>query len=140
MSINIRHVGDALIRFVKKKLEFTVVRRAQYLYYKHEQEHGYRIDKNADIVFLDTLRRINSGLEEPYFVTGQSGYFTERIEREGLGDLTLEKEDQEIVDFIIDCFHHRHDMKFKASSIPFFSSTLMGTVEYNYGTQSFPAE
>lgn len=122
----------------KKLKEFRIIKDIQTKYMKYEKEHGYGFDKDDDYDFLSRLEELNSGLEEPYVVTGQNGYFSERIMARGLGDLSLDPEDQEDVDFIIDSFGGKRK-KFNSDNIPFFSTTLLGTVEFNYATQSFPA-
>ena len=122
----------------KKLKEFKIIKDIHAKYYKYQHEHGYGFDSADDGEFLSALEELNISLEEPYIVTGQNGYFNERIMSKGLGDLSLDPEDQEDVDFIIDCFHN-HNRRFQTDSIPFFSTTLLGTVEFNYATQTFPA-
>ena len=138
MIIKNLHITKTIMDFFKRNKEYKLIRRIQGLYDNHKSVHGYGINRNSDYDLLNSLQEININLDEPYIVTGQSGYFNERIEREGLGNLSLDREDLEIVNYIIECFHNNQG-KFMTDSIPFFSSTFMGGVEFNYATQTFPA-
>ena len=138
MRIKDLHITRVIIDFLKRNKEYNFIKSIQSMYDSHRLTHGYGMDRDSDYDLLISLQEININLEEPYIVTGQSGYFNERIEREGLGDLSLDREDLEIVNYIIECFHN-NQRKFMTDSISFFSSAFMGSVEFNFATQTFPA-
>ena len=81
----------------KKLKEFKIIKDISTKYIKYEKEHGYGFDYWDDSEFLAKLAEINMSLEDPYIVTGQNGYFNDRIMSSGLGDLSLDSEDLEDV-------------------------------------------
>lgn len=77
----------------------------------------------------------------PFLATGQSGYFTEQIEKNGFGEpLSPNKEDIEDAKFITECFSRRgRKARRDGLVLPSAFTVLPGTCEINYARQSFPA-
>ena len=100
-------------------------------------EYGYGYNSNLDAQLLRKLYEYNYSLDDPYLATGQSGYFDEQIRLKGLGNQKLDLQDIEDARFIADCFGNTK--KYSGNTVPIFYATMLGTVEFGYATQSFPA-
>lgn len=100
-------------------------------------QFGYGYDEENDARLLMTLQEYNQSQEIPFLATGQSGYFNEQIEEKGLTSLQINNEDIEDAQYIANCFGVKTN--FQNSNIPITYTTLLGTTEFNYATQSFPA-
>lgn len=99
-------------------------------------KYGYDFDMDQEL--LDMLVEYNSKLDEPYFATGQNSYYNEQIEQNGLSRLTLKEQDIEDANFIATSFGKKPHSSSNIS-IPIVYTTLLGTTEFNYASQSFPA-
>lgn len=84
-----------------------------------------------------SLQEYNQSQESPLLATGQSGYFNEQIDENGLTVLEMKQQDIEDAEFISRSFNI--NTNFKNNNLPMIYTTLLGTTEFNYATQSFPA-
>ena len=73
----------------------------------------------------------------PYLASGVSSYFNEQIEQKGLSYLKLSMQDIEDAKFISACFNK--ETNFSDNNLSILYTSLLGTVELNYASQSFPA-
>ena len=87
------------------------------------------------------IREHNIVSRTPFLATGQSGYFTEQIEKNGFEKpLSPNEEDIEDAKFIAECFSHRgRKVRRDGLILPSAFTVLPGTCEINYARQSFPA-
>ena len=119
---------------IKKIKEKTKINKhIQNLYNKY----GYGYDEKNDANLLMELRYYNMQQTNPFFATGQNGYFHEQIMSNGLGKFKLNKEDAEDARFISKCFGK--NIAYGDNNIPITYTTLLGSSEFNYGTETFPA-
>lgn len=105
----------------------------QNLYYKYG--YGYN-DINDDQLLME-LQNYNILQDNPYIATGQSGYFHEQIMSGNLGSFKLNLQDAEDAKFISSCFGK--NTMYSENNISVTYTTLLGTTEFNYGSQTFPA-
>ena len=99
-------------------------------------KYGYDFDMDQELLY--TLEEYNSKLDEPYFATGQNSYYNDQIEEKGLSNLRLKEQDIEDANFIATSFGKKPHSS-SNNSIPIVYTTLLGTTEFNYASQSFPA-
>ena len=119
------------LKRIKEKNQINII--IQNLYNKY----GYGYNDINDAELLMALQNYNMEQDVPYLATGQSGYFHEQIMNNGLGSFKLNQQDIEDAKFISNCFGKT--TAYSENSIPISYTTLLGTVEFNYGTQTFPA-
>ena len=100
----------------------------QYLY-------GYDDVYDADL--LMQLQNYNLSLDDPYLATGQCSYFDEQIRENGLSTQKLILQEYEDAKFISQCFGI--ETNYSDNTVPIIYTTLLGTTEFNYATQTFPA-
>ena len=100
-------------------------------------KHGYGYDDVDDALLLIELQNYNMSQEVPYLATGQSGYFHEQIMKNGLGNFRLDPQDREDAKYISRCFGK--NTAYSENNIPITYTTLLGSTEFNYATQLFPA-
>lgn len=100
-------------------------------------KYGYGYSNVNDAQLLMELQNYNMMQDIPYLATGQSGYFHEQIMNNGLGNFKLNPQDIEDAKYISSCFGK--NTTYSENGIPITYTTLLGTTEFNYGTQSFPA-
>lgn len=100
-------------------------------------QFGYGYDEKNDAELLLSLQEYNQSQEYPLLATGQSGYFNEQIDENGLTVLEMKQQDIEDAEFISRSFNI--NTNFKNNNLPMIYTTLLGTTEFNYATQSFPA-
>ena len=100
-------------------------------------KYGYGYNDVNDAQLLMELQNYNMMQDVPYFATGQSGYFHEQIMNNGLGNFKLNTQDIEDAKYISSCFGK--NTTYSENGIPITYTTLLGTTEFNYGTQTFPA-
>lgn len=80
----------------------------------------------------------NCTTEAPFLASGQSSYFSDQIDKNGMSGLKLHEEDIEDAKYIAEeCFDKQINLSNDALDILY--ATLPGTVEANYATQTFPA-
>lgn len=79
----------------------------------------------------------NCMMESPFLASGQSSYFSEQIDKNGMSSLKLRKEDIENAKYIAECFGKQ--INFSNDTLDILYTTLPGTTEINYATQTFPA-
>ena len=111
----------------------TVNEYIQTLYDKYK--YGYTEDNDEQL--LIELQNYNASQDNPFLATGQSGYFHEQIMNNGLGNFKLNEQDREDAKFISNCFGK--NTMYSENNIPITYTTLLGTTEFNYATQVFPA-
>lgn len=80
---------------------------------------------------------LNCALESPFLASGQSGYFSEQIDKHGMSSLKLHEKDIEDAKYIAECFGKEISLSDDALDILY--TTLPGTTEMNYAVQTFPA-
>ena len=100
-------------------------------------KYGYGYTEVNDAQLLMELQNYNMLQDVPYLATGQSGYFHEQIMNNGLGNFKLNTQDIEDAKYISSCFGK--NTTYSENGIPITYTTLLGTTEFNYGTQTFPA-
>lgn len=83
------------------------------------------------------IEEFNCTTETPFLASGQSSYFNEQIDKNSMNGLRLRKEDIEDAKFIAECFGKGINLSDDALKILY--TTLPGTTEMNYATQTFPA-
>lgn len=123
-----------LLEYIKKvKIRGSINKNIQSLY----NNFGYGYDEELDYKLLMPLQEYNQNQEIPYLATGQNGYFNDQVDANGLSKLRLNSMDVEDAKFIANCFGKQ--ISFQEVDIPIVYTTLLGTTEFNYGTQTFPA-
>ena len=85
----------------------------------------------------EQIRSLNMESDSPYLATGQNGYFVDQIEKNGFGKLKISESDREDARFISECFGVKTGYGVHKETILY--TTLPGTVEMNYASQTFPA-
>ena len=100
-------------------------------------KYGYGYKGINDSHLLMELEEYNMMQDIPFLATGQSGYFHEQIMNSGLGSCKLNPQDIEDAKYISSCIGK--NTRYSANNIPITYTTLLGTTEFNYGTQTFPA-
>lgn len=100
-------------------------------------KYGYGYTDINDAQLLMDLQNYNMLQDDPYLATGQSGYFHEQIMSNGLGSFKLNSQDIEDAKYISNCFGKV--TMYSENNIQITYTTLLGTTEFNYGTQTFPA-
>ena len=103
--------------------------------YYNKYSYGYSEVNDGQL--LMKLQNYNMSLNVPYLATGQSGYFHEQIMSNGLGSFKLNPQDIEDAKFISKCFGK--NTAYSSNNTPITYATLLGTTEFNYASQSFPA-
>lgn len=103
--------------------------------YYNKYSYGYSEVNDGQL--LMELQNYNMSLNVPYLATGQSGYFHQQIMSNGLGSFKLNPQDIEDAKFISKCFGK--NAAYSSNNIPITYATLLGTTEFNYASQSFPA-
>ncbi len=79
----------------------------------------------------------NCTTKASFLASGQSSYFSEQIDKNGMSGLRLRDEDIEDAKYIAECFGKQINLSNDALDILYV--TLPGTTEVNYATQTFPA-
>ena len=100
-------------------------------------KYGYGYTDINDTQLLNELQNYNILQDIPYLATGQNGYFHNQIMEKGLGNFKLNQQDIEDAKFISSCFGKK--TLYSENNIPITYTTLLGTTEFNYGSQTFPA-
>lgn len=100
-------------------------------------QYLYGYDNNSDANLLIQLQNYNLCLDDPYLATGQCSYFDEQIRENGLSIQKLISYDYEDAKFISQCFGKENH--YSDNNVPITYATLLGTTEFNYATQTFPA-
>ena len=116
---------------LKDKLKVNTVVQELYDQYGY---YGQTIDNDK---FLEQLQKYNMMQDVPYLASGQSGYFHEQIINNGFGSNKLDPQDAEDAKYISNCFGKK--TSYSENSIPISYTTLLGTTEFNYATDPFPA-
>ena len=83
------------------------------------------------------FQEFNMSAETPFLASGQSSYFNEQIDQSGMSGLKLREQDVEDARFIAECFGEK--ASFSDDNLDILYTTLPGTTEMNYATQTFPA-
>ena len=88
----------------------------------------------------EVMRKVedfNCTTKASFLASGQSSYFSEQIDKNGMSGLRLRDEDIEDAKYIAECFGKQINLSNDALDILYV--TLPGTTEVNYATQTFPA-
>ena len=83
------------------------------------------------------FQKFNMSTETPFLASGQSSYFNEQIDQNGMSGLKLREHDVEDARFIAECFGKK--ASFSDDNLDILYTTLPGTTEMNYAIQTFPA-
>ena len=86
---------------------------------------------------LMLLQEYNLSQTMPFLASGLSCYFNEQIDEKGLSNLKLSSQDIEDAKFIASCFGKT--INYSDNNLSTLYTTLLGTTEFNYGMQTFPA-
>ncbi len=122
-----------IINYLNKNKKIRVNRFIQSLY----DQYGYGYDEISDANLLMSLQGYNMNLEIPLLATGQNGYFNDQIEKNGLTSQTLDEQDLEDAKFIAESFGK--NTNYGNNNVPINYITMLGSTEFNYASQSFPA-
>lgn len=94
-------------------------------------------DGREDWEISQKVEEFNCTTESPFLASGQSSYFNEQIDKNGINGLKLHQEDIEDAKYIAECFGKKISLSDDALDILY--TTLPGTTEMNYAMQTFPA-
>lgn len=94
-------------------------------------------DWEAQWEIQNRFQEFNMSTETPFLASGQSSYFNEQIDQNGMSGLKLREQDVEDARFIAECFGEK--ASFSDDNLDILYATLPGTIEMNYATQTFPA-
>ena len=94
-------------------------------------------DWEAQWELQNKFQEFNMSAETPFLASGQSSYFNEQIDQNGMSGLKLREQDVEDARFIAECFGKK--ASFSDDNLDILYTTLPGTTEMNYATQTFPA-
>jgi len=94
-------------------------------------------DWEAQWEMQNRFQEFNMSAETPFLASGQSSYFNEQIDQNGMSGLKLREQDVEDARFIAECFGKK--ASFSDDNLDILYTTLPGTTEMNYATQTFPA-
>ena len=131
---NSKYFWKVILNYYKRlKKQDRIDQNVQKIY--NDSRYGY--DDLQDSNLLMNLQEYNLQLRTPYLATGQSCYFNSQIENNGLANLKLNFQDMEDAKFISKCFGV--ETHYSENEIPITYTTLLGTTEFNYATQTFPA-
>ena len=83
------------------------------------------------------FQEFNMSAKTPLLASGQSSYFNEQIDQNGMSGLKLREQDVEDARFIAECFGKK--ASFSDDNLDILYTTLPGTTEMNYAMQTFPA-
>lgn len=86
---------------------------------------------------LMQLQEYNLGQPMPFLASGMSCYFNDQIDEFGLSNLKLAEQDIDDARFIASCFGN--EINYASNNLSILYTTLLGTSEFNYGMQTFPA-
>lgn len=100
-----------------------------------ELQELYNSNNYEEMLML--LQEYNLSLEMPYLASGMSCYFNKQVDENGLTNLRISKEDIEDAKFIASCFGKT--INYSDNNLLILYTTLLGTTEFNYGRQTFPA-
>ena len=128
-----KYYTQAIYNYLKGKNKIKRDIHVQRIY----NNFGFGYNRSNDYNLLEALEQYNLELSVPFLATGQNGYFNEQIEANGLSNLKLADQDIEDANFIANCFGKK--LHYSDNNIPIVYTALLGTVEFNYASQSFPA-
>lgn len=94
-------------------------------------------DWEAQWEMQNRFQEFNMSAETPFLASGQSSYFNEQIDQSGMSGLKLREQDVDDARFIAECFGKK--ASFSDDNLDILYTTLPGTTEMNYATQTFPA-
>lgn len=94
-------------------------------------------DWEAQWEMQNRFQEFNMSAETPFLASGQSSYFNEQIDQSGMSGLKLREQDVKDARFIAECFGKK--ASFSDDNLDILYTTLPGTTEMNYATQTFPA-
>lgn len=119
-----------------------------------EKEHGIKHNSELQSIYDSVIgadledweiqweikkgfQEFNMSAETSFLASGQSSYFNEQIDQNGMSGLKLRKQDVEDARFIAECFGKK--ASFSDDNLDILYATLPGTIEMNYAAQTFPA-
>ena len=94
-------------------------------------------DWEAQYEIQNRFQAFNLSAGTPFLASGQSSYFNEQIDKNGMSGLKLHEQDIKDAHFIAECFGRK--ASFSDDNLDILYATLPGTIEMNYATQTFPA-
>ncbi len=101
-----------------------------------ELQQLYESTSNHEEMLM-ALQRYNYAQSKPFLASGMSCYFNDQVDEHGLSNLKLSRQDMEDAKFIASCFGK--DVNYSVNDLSIVYTTLLGTTEFNYGMQTFPA-
>lgn len=99
-------------------------------------QHLYNSNCNYEELMY-ALQEYNLSEAVPYLASGMSSYFNKQVDESGLSNLKLSAQDKEDAKFIASCFGKK--INYSDNDLSILYTTLLGTTEFNYATQTFPA-
>ena len=94
-------------------------------------------DDNDYYQLLSLLQEYNLSVQVPLLACGISSYFNDQVAENGLTGLKLTEEDKNNAKYIASCFGK--NTNYSETDLSILYTTLLGTTEFNYGMQTFPA-
>ncbi len=94
-------------------------------------------DKNDYYEMLMLLQEYNLSQPMPFLASGLSCYFNSQADENGLSNLKLSDQDIEDAKYIASCFGKK--INYSDNNLSTLYVNLLGTIEFNYGMQTFPA-
>lgn len=129
-----QYIFKTILSFLKKN---QVLGNLEIDVQKIYNMYGFGYDVENDAQLIMSLQEFNQKQNVPYLASGQNGYFSEQIDKNGLTNLKLMSQDLEDAKFIANCFGR--DINYQSNDVQITYTTLLGTTEFNYASQSFPA-
>lgn len=132
--MNKQYIFETLLNYLVKTKTFgSLETNVQKIY----NMYSFGYDAENDAQLLMSLQQFNQERSVPYLASGQNGYFNEQIDSNGLTNLKVKAQDLEDAKFISSCFGK--NTNYQSNNIQVIYTTLLGTTEFNYASQSFPA-
>lgn len=94
-------------------------------------------DENDYYQLLSLLEEYNISKQVPLLACGMSCYFNDQVAENGLSELKVNEEDKKDAKYIASCFGK--SINYSETDLSILYMTLLGTTEFNYGMQTFPA-
>jgi len=104
--------------------------------------HDVQLQKLYDLNYcvdelLMYLAEYNLNQSIPYLACGMSCYFNSQADTEGISNFKLTEQDKMDAKYIASCFGK--EINYSDNDLSVLYTTLLGTTELNYATQTFPA-
>lgn len=124
-----------MINYIKQFITKVIKLDRGKIKHNYQLEQLYNPDNYSEM--LMQLQEYNLIQSIPYMACGMSGYFNIKVEELGINNLKLDGQDKEDAKFIAACFGKKTNYSDNGLSVLYI--TLLGTTEFNYAMQTFPA-